>query len=91
MKLNPTGWGNGLDYYLYVLLARRRLCAGCWLLLELEADRPSKRVLRDPACQPAGNMIQRGLDGLGVGVSSAARDAEASLATILGELRQPGI
>lgn len=65
----------------------RRLCAGCWLLVELEADRPSKRGLRDPACparQPAGNMIQRALDGMGVGVSSAARDAGASPSTILG-------
>lgn len=56
-------------------------------MVELEADRPSKRVLRDPACpsrQPAGNMIQRALDGLGVGVSSAARDAGASPPTILG-------
>ena len=55
MKLNPTGWSNGLDYSCLV-----GDCAWDALLLELEADRPSKRVLRDPASQPAGKLIQRG-------------------------------
>lgn len=59
---------------------------GWWLLVELEADRPSKRVLRDPASQPAGNTIQQAADGLGVGVGSAARDAGASLPMNLGEV-----